>query len=451
MKSSNAFKIALAAAIVAVLAKAFFGSQEMIEPIVYWNKCFLKDQGECEAKKTQEFSVTPAPLSIPQEQLDDLKTRLSMRKPINGGILSDDPWENGMNPLYLEEILSYWENSYDWRREEGYINDNLSPHKTVIDGLDIFYLHVKPPAVSSTTSHEKSIPMLLLHGWPGSVMEFRYFIQSMHKLNPNYEFIIPSLPGYGFSQAAQVSGMNPCQMAVVVQKLMTQSLHFDKFFVQGGDWGSVIAHYLAFISPNEVLGTHINMPQVRTPIWAIPYVYFFHWEDGKRSGLLPLGQFPGKMLNLWPYLFQQATRPNSVGIGMQDSPVATAAWILDKFYSWTDPQSDISKGDLITNLMFYWLTGSQTTAATLYKEFMWSETSAQNIKFLAAQRFAPSVSISDFPFELFSTPEVVVRAHYKHIISYRKEDKGGHFAALEYPETLAKHVHEMVELQFTNS
>ncbi|CAK9098583.1 Epoxide hydrolase 1 (Epoxide hydratase) (Microsomal epoxide hydrolase) (mEH), partial [Durusdinium trenchii] len=404
-----------------------------------WDACWALDEAACGIVGQPE----PMPFAVPQQELDDLQNRLRTRRPLKGLAAlhngSDSSWMMGIDIAHLEKALDFWENDYDWRAVEEELNA-LNPHMVLVQGLHVHYLHIKPQDTS-----KPSIPMLMMHGWPGSIYEFHKAAPLLAAKNPRLELIIPSLPGYGFSEGSHKPGLDACAMGVLMHVLMSQALGFEKYFVQGGDWGSIIAHcMLQKVPEGTILGTHVNMALVMFPFWSPIYGTFVSTEasEKERANFFSL---PGKLVQTIPYMGMQATKPHTVGFALNDSPVATAAWILDKFESWTDPSSELTMNELITNLMFYYVPGANGSAMRLYHETMYTDRTGHVLKCAILKPVTAPMGLSDFPFEILPPARFMIPSRYRNLKTHHIAQKGGHFAAFEQPETLAQHVHEFLQ------
>lgn len=338
--------------------------------------------------------------------LTDLKQRLNNARPFVSP-LEGIQQQYGMNTNLLKEIVEFWKTEYKWREREQFLN-KYPQFKTNIQGLNIHFIHVKP----KTTNNVKVLPLLLLHGWPGSVREFYEIIPKLTTPRKNqnfvFEVIVPSLPGYGFSDPAVRPGLGAAQMATVFNNLMSR-LGFQKYYVQGGDWGSVVGASLATYYPDNVLGLHSNMcqggqgPMAMLQLFIGTYIPSLVVDKEYQDRMYPLSEkiFQNILLESG-YFHIQATKPDTVGklffqqigsalliniyfliylgLALNDSPVGLAAYIIEKFTTWTNPEwkTKLDGGlklkytytDLLDNVMIYWVTGSITTSVRLYAETM---------------------------------------------------------------------------------
>ena len=358
---------------------------------------------------------TPRPftVNIPQSQLDDLKARLALtRFPEKETV---DDWDQGIPLAYVRELASYWADHYNWQRCE--ISLNAHPQFLIeLDGLDIHFLHIR-------STNPDARPLLLTHGWPGSVLEF---MDVIGPLSEGYHLVIPSLPGYGFSGKPTQAGWGIDRIAKVWNDLML-ALGYPRYFAQGGDWGSAITSEIGSQNLGNCAGIHVNMV-----IGPISPEMMGDLTDFEKAALARIGWYREKDTG---YSIQQSTRPQTLGYGLADSPVGQMAWIIEKFHGWTDcdgnPESVISRDHLLDNVMLYWLTNSATSSARLY----WH--SFKN--FSGSQVHLPT-GCSLFPMELFRMSRRWAEKRYTNITHWNELPKGGHFAAMEQPEIFASEV-----------
>ncbi|XP_031417830.2 epoxide hydrolase 1-like [Clupea harengus] len=382
--------------------------------------------------------------------------RLDQTRQVEG--LDDTCFHYGFNPAYLQTVVSHWRNQFDWQKQVEVLNQY--PHfKTKIEGLDVHFLRCRPSPAAAAGCLVR--PVMLVHGWPGSFYEFYRILPLL--LEPQdglaFEVICPSIPGYGYSQAPQVKGFNTLAAARVFLKLMERLGH-SEFYLQGGDWGSIITTNMAQMKPACVRGLHLNMFNVTSGGVGVllslllgPYVpslVGLTREDVRR--LFPYVEKNLHMLlRETGYLHIQATRPDTAGRALNDSPVGLAAYILEKFSCWTDSQNrDLEDGglertfsldDLLTNVMIYWTTRSMTSSMRFYKENF-----SENIQKRLDSKVGVSVptGLAAFPQELFHTPRSWAHRKFRNILSYSYMPSGGHFAAFEEPRLLANDFREFV-------
>ena len=357
--------------------------------------------------------IKPFTLAIPQAQLDDLDARLDLaRWPEKEPV---DDWSQGTPLAVLQDLVGYWRKGYDWRRCEARLN-GLGQYKTEIQGLDIHFLHVRSPRADA-------MPLVITHGWPGSVIEFMGVIEAL--TNPPagelaFHVVAPSLPGFGFSGKPSETGWGVPKIAFAWAELM-QRLGYNRWVAQGGDWGSAVTTAIGLIKPPGCLGIHLNMPIARPlpedlanplPVEQKALVALQHYQDWD-SG----------------YSKQQSTRPQTVGYGLVDSPVGLAGWIFEKMWAWTDnagsPFDALSRDASLDNIMLYWLPGNGASAARLY----WESFNA-----FAPVEIELPTAVSAYPREILPTPRKWAERSLKNLVHWGDMEKGGHFAAWEQPE-----------------
>ncbi|RDD39447.1 Epoxide hydrolase 1 [Trichoplax sp. H2] len=384
-----------------------------------------------------DTSIRPFKVHVEQNVLDDLKARLNNIRTYR----SMPGWDYGTQSQYLLPIIEYWKNEYDWRKQEKILN-SFDHFKTNMYGIDIHFIHAKPKSDVQTNSLPVKV-VLLIHGWPGSVFEFYKAIPMLTK--QGYTVVAPSLPGYGFSDAPEVSGLGPVETASIFAKLMNR-LGYEKYYVQGGDWGAAIASDIAKIDTRHCRGIHINLivAQSPNPIYTygvgsiFPSLVFPDPEERKRH--LPVLDRALDLLHEASYFMIQSTRPDTPGFALNDSPTGLAAWILEKFVRWSGcafeedytacMEKKFTKDELITNVMIYWVTQSITTSMRYYKEYFANDMEARKAKVLIP------TGIADFPYELVRPPLSWIKHLFKQVITYNSMPEGGHFAALERPNLL---------------
>lgn len=361
--------------------------------------------------------IRPFTLDIPQAQLEDLNQRLDLARWPDKETVAD--WSQGTPLAVLRDLAHYWRTEYDWRRCEARLNA-LGQFTTGIQGLDIHFLHVR-------SARSDAVPLLMTHGWPGSVIEFVGVIDKL--TNPPegelaFHVVAPSLPGFGFSGKPTETGWGVPKIAFAWGELMAR-LGYDRWVAQGGDWGSAVATAIGLIKPAGCLGIHLNMPIGRpepvdlanpSPAEAKALKALQHYQDWD-SG----------------YSKQQSTRPQSVGYGLVDSPVGLAGWILEKMWAWTDnqgsPYDALSRDQVLDNLMLYWLPGTGASSARLYWE---------SFNSFAPVEIELPVAVSAYPKEILPTPRKWAERSFKNLVHWGEMDKGGHFAAWEQPEAFVR-------------
>lgn len=361
--------------------------------------------------------IRPFTLAIPQSQLDDLNARIDLtRWPEKEAV---DDWSQGTPLEALQDLVGYWRRGYDWRRCEARLNA-LGQHKTDIDGLDIHFLHVR--------SHRAdALPLVITHGWPGSVIEFMGVIEAL--ANPDdgsqaFHVVAPSLPGFGFSGKPARTGWGVEKIARAWGELMAR-LGYDRWVAQGGDWGSAVTTAIGVQQVKGCIGIHLNMPIGRPEPDDL--------ANPSPAELKALGAL--KHYQDWDsgYSTQQRTRPQTVGYGLVDSPVGLAGWIFEKMWAWTDnagsPYDALTRDQILDNLMLYWLPATGASSARLYWESFGS---------FAPQQVTLPVAVSAFPKEILPTPRKWAERNFPNLVHWGDMDKGGHFAAWEQPEAFLR-------------
>jgi pimeloyl-ACP methyl ester carboxylesterase len=363
-------------------------------------------------------AIKPYRIEIPDSALKDLKQRLAnTRWPDRE---TPDDWAQGIPLAYMQEVVRYWASEYDWRSCEARVN-RLDSFKTTLDGLGIHFLHVRSP-------QEDALPLLMTHGWPGSIVEFLKVIDPLsdpvaHGGNPADAFhvICPSLPGYGFSDKPTETGWSTGRIARAWAELMKR-LGYDSYVAQGGDWGALVTTEVALADPEHCAGIHLNMPIVAP-------------DPETMNDLTPPEQAALESLQYYQdwdsgYSKEQSTRPQTVGYGLVDSPSGQAAWILEKFWAWTDcdghPENVLTRDELLDNVMFYWLPAAAASSARLY----WESFNKFNFDPIGIP-----VGCSIFPKEVFRCSRRWAEKRFVKLVYWNELDKGGHFAAFEQPYT----------------
>ncbi|MFE3257563.1 epoxide hydrolase family protein [Nocardia sp. NPDC059229] len=370
-------------------------------------------------------AITPFRIDIAQSALDDLDNRLAgARWPDE---LPGVGWEYGISLEYMRELAEYWRTGYDWRVQEAELN-KMPQFTTEIDGQNVHFLHVRSP-------QPDALPLLLTHGWPGSIIEFLDVIGPLtnpaaHGGDPAHAFhlVIPSLPGFGFSGPTTETGWNTGRVAAAWAELMLR-LGYERYGVQGGDLGAFVSAELGRIAADHVVGVHLNA----ATFGFIPFGKVSDEEratltESERARLERLADFLGDDNG---YFQIQATRPQTISYALVDSPTGQLAWIMEKFKAWTFPTADlpeqvIDRDRLLTNVMLYWLTGTAGSAARMYYENM-------HVQNWHAQPSPTPIGVAVF------AQDVAIRRigeQLNNIVHWSEFDRGGHFAAMEVPELL---------------
>jgi pimeloyl-ACP methyl ester carboxylesterase len=363
--------------------------------------------------------LRPFVVAVEESELDDLRARLrNTRWPERETV---DDWSQGIPLAYVQELCRYWAEDYDWRRAEAQLNA-FPQFRTEIDGLDIHFLHarsVKPDA----------LPLLITHGWPGSVVEF---LKVIEPLTEDFHVVCPSLPGYGFSGKPAETGWGVDRIGAAWAMLMAR-LGYERYGAQGGDWGAAVTTAVGQQDLDHVAGIHLNMPTVGPDRDTMSDL-----TDREQSALAAMQEHQD-----WGtgYSKQQSTRPQTLGYGLVDSPAAQCAWIVEKFWAWTDcdghPENVLTRDELLDNVMLYWLTGSGASSARLY----WESFTRGNRGPVEAPMGA-----SIFPHEIFRPSRRWAERRFKDIRYWNELDKGGHFAAFEQPDLYVNEVRTFFDL-----
>lgn len=363
--------------------------------------------------------LEPFTIAIPDSELDDLHRRLvSARWPVE---LDGAGWDYGTDQAFLRSVIDRWADGYDWRRTEAELN-GWGSFVTTAAGRRVHLLHVR-------SANADAIPLVLTHGWPGSIVEF---LDALPLLRERFHVVVVSMPGYGFSGPTRDRGIDVAKVAASVADVMAQ-LGYDRYVAQGGDWGALVTRYLGEHYAPNVVAIHTNMLFAMPPQGA-PDVMAGVTE----AELAAIVSSAGKVANGTAYMEIQSTRPHSLGFGLDDSPLGLAGWILEKFNAWCDIREGmpISTDRLIDNLMLYWLTGTGTSAARLYCESTRAGTGPLDTW---DGRVDVPTGYAVYPGEILQTPRVWAEKRYN-VVHYALQDRGGHFAAFEQPELFAADV-----------
>jgi pimeloyl-ACP methyl ester carboxylesterase len=366
--------------------------------------------------------IEPFRVDVSDAELADLRDRLLRTRWPDPETVED--WSQGVPLSYARELCEYWARDYDWRRAESRLN-SYPQFRTEIDGLRIHFLHVPSP-------HADALPLILSHGWPGSIVEFLKTIEPL--TNPPdpadaFHVVIPSLPGYGFSDKPARSGWGVQRIARAWAELMVR-LGYSRYGAQGGDWGTSITTSLGQQDAGQLAGIHL-MPPIAAPDPAT----FDDLTEAESAALadLRLAQESGD-----GYSLEQSTTPQTIGYGLVDSPAALATWIAEKFQAWTDPESTLDRDEMLDNITLYWLTRTGASAARLYWE------SFKQVQAWFTESTVDTVNVptgcSIFPKELPRPSRRWAAKRYVDIRYWNEPPRGGHFAAFEQPELF---VHEL--------
>ncbi|MFS8047540.1 epoxide hydrolase family protein [Rhizobium sp. BR 314] len=390
------------------------------------------------AAASKDEGIRPFGFHASAEALADLKRRIKATRWPSQELVDDDT--QGVRLATMKKLADYWANRYDWRKAEANIN-KYPQFVTTIDGVDIHFIHVK-------SKHENALPVIITHGWPGSIVEQLKIIDRLTdptkyggRAEDAFDVVIPSLPGYGFSGKPTELGWDPQHVARAWTVLM-ERLGYKRYVAQGGDWGDAVNEQFALQKPAGLLGIHTNMPG------TLP--------DNISAALNGTGPAPtdlsGDELYAWKqldffyknrvgYALEMGARPQTL-YGLDDSPIALAAWMIDH-----DPQSQklinrvfdggsegLSRDDILDNITLYWLTGTGLSSGRLFWE--------SKLAFFAPKGVAIPVAVSAFPDEIYTAPESWSRKAFPNLIFYKRHEKGGHFAAWEQPQALVEDIRD---------
>jgi pimeloyl-ACP methyl ester carboxylesterase len=380
--------------------------------------------------------IRPFHVDIPEEKLAELRHRIVAARLPSGELVADR--SQGVQLATIQELARYWESDYDWRKAEAKLNA-LPQFTTQIDGVEIHFIHVK-------SAHENALPLIMTHGWPGSVIELLETIGPLTdptahggNVEDAFDLVLPSLPGYGFSGEPTELGWDPGRTARAWAELMHR-LGYTRYVAQGGDLGAIVTDVMGRQAPEGLLGIHMNL-LVTTLGAATPPPGD---SEEERAALDAIKTFTTSGFG---YFLEQSTRPQTIGYALLDSPVALAAWLLDHdtdsyekiSHAFLDgePSGHLTRDQILDNITLYWLTGTGASAARAY----WELGRAQA---LAAGQAPPEVSLpvgfTTFPGEIFQAPRSWVEQSYPNLTYFNKVDRGGHFAAWEEPELFSSEV-----------
>jgi microsomal epoxide hydrolase len=369
------------------------------------------------------MTTRPWTVEVSDKTLVDLRRRLQQTRwpdpvPSSG-------WRYGVDIAYLRELCRTWREDYDWRAHEARINA-FPQLRCEVDGVDLHVIHVRGKG-------PRPLPLLLLHGWPGSVAEFLAVLGPLtdpaahggHERDA-FDIVAPALPGFGFSAAPREPGWGPERIAKALSALMTNGLGYESYGVQGGDWGAIVGSRLAARHPEQVTGLHLNLAPVTSPS-----------EAQDETEVEAMARARARDRDQTGYSHVQRTRPDALTVAQTDSPAGLAAWVVEKFHAWTDHDGDlesaVSRDALLTNLMFYWAPSSAASAARIYREALLERPST------AASRVEVPTGVAAFPREPWRVPRTWVEPRYA-VTHWTDMPRGGHFPALEQPQLLVQDV-----------
>ena len=376
-------------------------------------------------------SIRPFRIDEPDASLADLRNRLGRTRWPDE--LPGVGWRYGVPLGYLRELTEYWRTSYDWRRSEAELNE-FPQFTTEIDGATVHFLHVR-------SVEPGAMPLILTHGWPGSIVEFLDVIGPLtdprahgSSTTDAFHIVIPSIPGYGFSGPTRETGWTTARVATAWAELMRR-LGYERYGAQGGDWGAFVSPELGRIDASHVIGVHVNAATMGfIPFGPVAQDELATFTETEKARLARLDKF---MSDMNGYFQIQATRPQTLAYGLTDSPVGLLAWIVEKFKEWTNssadlPEDAIDRDRMLTNVMLYWLTGTAGSAARLYYENMHSDSWGQ-------QPGKTPTGVAVF------AEDIAIRRYGErgnNIVHWSEFDRGGHFAAMEVPDLLIDDVRE---------
>jgi pimeloyl-ACP methyl ester carboxylesterase len=370
------------------------------------------------ARNTQMADIQPFIIDIPATDITELQNRLNATRWPDPE--TPDDWSQGVPLQYAQEFCRYWGEEYDWSARQEQLN-RFDHFTTVIDDLPIHFIHAK-------SAEPGAMPLIITHGWPGSVVEFHKVIEPL--TNPvahggdakdAFHVVCPSLPGFGFSGKPTKPGTSVGQIAAMWDELMIRLGH-DAYFAQGGDWGSAITTEIGLQNLGHCKGIHLNMPNARPTKEAR--------ENPTDRDKLAMARGHAYNDEDSGYSKQQSTRPQTLGYGLADSPSGQGMWILEKFWRWTDcdghPENVLTRDELIDNIMLYWLNNTGASSGRLY----WESFGA----FGGDEKIEVPTGCSIFPKEIVPTPRSWAEQRFGNIVYWNELDKGGHFAAFEQPD-----------------
>jgi len=377
--------------------------------------------------RSSDEAIVPFKINVPDSVLRDLKERLSRTRFPDQ--LQNVGWDYGTDPAYLKPLVEYWRDKFDWRAQERKLNE-FDQFTTNIDGLKIHFIHQKSRVPNA-------MPLVLTHGWPGSIYEFNKVIGPLTdpvkyggRAEDAFNVVAISLPGFGFSERPKERGYSPEKMANIIAKLMAR-LGYTRYGAQGGDWGGIISRIIAIDDAQHVAGLHLNFcvappPQGPDPLDGVP---------AQEAQLMTATN--ARMENERAYQQIQGTKPQTLGVGLTDSPAGLASWIVEKFHAWCDCgdniESRFSKDDLLTNVTIYWVTETAASSTRIYYE--------NRVAPPVQGRVSVPTACALFPKEITTPPRKWVEARYN-LVRWTPMPRGGHFAALEQPELLINDVRE---------
>jgi epoxide hydrolase len=358
-------------------------------------------------------------IRVDDSVLDDLRDRLARTRIPDQ--IEGTGWEYGIPYDYLRELVDHWRDVYDWRAQEARLNE-LEHFRTRIDDQSIHFVHAR-------SAHADALPLLITHGWPGSIVEFLDVIPRLtdpeaHGGDPADAFhvVAPSLPGYGFSEPTRTPGWDPWRIARAFADLMGR-LGYERYGAQGGDWGAQVTMRIGALDPEHCAAIHLNMAMAAPPEENVEL------SDEDKADLAAMRQFTREETG---YANEQSTKPQTVGVGLNDSPAGLLAWIVEKLRGWSDcdgnPESVFTRDQMITNVMLYWVTQTSASSARLYWELQHRGSGEGPPEYVGVP-----TGIARYPKEVIRFPRPWVERRYN-VTHWAEMPRGGHFAAMEQPE-----------------
>jgi pimeloyl-ACP methyl ester carboxylesterase len=365
-------------------------------------------------------AVAPFKVSVPQSAIDDLKRRLASTRWPERETVGD--WSQGVPLQKAQALVAFWRDKYDWRRFETRVNA-FPQYRTQIDGLGIHFIHVHSP-------QQNALPIILTHGWPGSVVEFMEVIGPLSdptryggRAEDAFHVVVPSLPGFAFSDKPVETGWDVNRIARAWATLMPR-LGYERWVAQGGDWGAGVTHALAHQRPAGLIAAHVNWQ------FVFPEKLPEHPTPAEQKAIDRAALFGNDQSG---YFREQGTRPQTIGYPLTDSAAGQALWIYEKFQSWTDnhgnPEDELSVDAMLDDISLYWFTGTAASSARIY----WENTRSGKAG-LSGGRIELPMAASVFPHEIFCPPKAWAEALWPNLFYWNELDKGGHFAAFEQPK-----------------
>jgi pimeloyl-ACP methyl ester carboxylesterase len=385
----------------------------------------------------QDKAIRPFHVKVPQQKLDDLRRRIAATRWPEKETVTDQ--SQGVKLAKLQALVNYWGKGYDWRKAEASFNA-LPQFVTTIDGVDIQFVHVK-------SRNANAMPLIMTHGWPGSVFELLKVIGPLTdptayggREEDAFDLVLPSLPGYGFSGKPQDAPWGPDRMGRAWDELMRR-LGYTRYVSQGGDWGAIVSEVMAIQAPAGLLGIHINMPGT-TPASVLRLIRNgdsvpSDFSDDEKRAFASLNDF---YKNGFGYADMMNTRPQTIGYGLSDSPVGLAAFFYDKFAAWTDskgePESVLTRDEMLDDITLYWVTNTGTSSSRSY----WDAARLGGGPFNAFDIPKVPVAVTIFPGEIYRAPRSWGEQNFHNLIYWNEVEKGGHFAAWEQPELFTNEI-----------